>query len=221
MTRPGATALVWLAVLAWVLPVPPLSAGVLSVDSGLPVFLFPLGGVSDAGASGVASATGSGTAAAAKSGAASQAATAAIVDGLQAATVFCGSLSQVEYRVDCLSERLASVAAAMPASGDYAEARAAIETAALKLAALAARNADPVLPRGRARSGGAGGVTTSRPLTPVATASLPAVNAEATAIVEEAATVLLRSSDASAARQLAYRQISVAVGSAKVLLRSA
>ena len=152
------------------------------------------------------------------------AATNAVVQSLADVTAFCASLPQQEYAVDCLSDGIATVARGLPATGDYADAKAVLGDMAGKLGALAAANADPVLPRGVATSAptsvGAAGKTSSRPLTPVRTAVLPAVNAQATVIIEEAQTLLLRSAG-SDRRALDYQRISAAVGSNKVLLRSA
>lgn len=208
-------------------------AGAVSVDSGMPVFIPPMvfpanqtaGGV--AGASGAAGAEaaaplpGEAAAKAAKPGTTTESATKAITSGLQNGISFCASLAQSEYRVDCLSERLEAVAAAIPAVGDYAEARAVLEQTAARLAALARANRSADLPRGRAQQGGAAAVTTTRPLTPVATAALPDVNRQATALLDEAETILLRSSALSDDRRIAYAQIATALGSGKLLLRSA
>ena len=218
-------------------------AGALSVDSGMPVFVpllaFPgdqtASGVAGAAASGSAPAGDQGTAASgsapaadqgfaavtARPGAASEEATRAIVQGLQDSARFCASVPQLEYRVDCLSERLAAVAAAIPPSGDYAGARAVLARTAADLGALVAANPTDDLPRVRVSQGGASPITTSRPLRPVATAALPQVTARAEAILQETETLLLRSATGTAARTLAYQQIAAAVGSTKLLLRSA
>ncbi len=205
-------------------------AGALSVDSGMPVFVPPLvfpgdltgGGVDSTSASGVTPQAEQATAAkSGKPGDATESATRAIVQGLQDSTRFCASVPQLEYRVDCLSERLQAVAAAIPAAGDYAEARALLLRTADDLGALVSANAATDLPQARISRGGDAPLATSRPLRPVATAALPEVAARAEAILQETETLLLRSSTGTAARTLAYQQIAAAVGSTKLLLRSA
>jgi len=227
----------WLAlVLALAAPLAGL-AGAMSVDSGMPVFIPPLlippassaGGVAGAGAAGGTAAIddqqGVGSAAElAGAEAASENATRSIVQGLQDGARFCGSLPQQAYRVDCLSERLAAVAAAMPAQGDYAEAQAVLEQTAARLAALARANPAADLPRvtaSRPATSQSSAIATTRPLTPVAQEALADVNAQATAILAEAETLLLRSSSLSDERRVAYQEIATAVGSGIVLLRSA
>jgi hypothetical protein len=139
------------------------------------------------------------------------------VQAIRAVVVFCESLAAPDYAIDCLSERLGAVAAAMPRSGDYAEARTAIAAASRALGDLARANADPERPAARGRSGG---VTTGRPLVPVRPDRRAAANARASAILDETETLLLRSAG-SDARQTHYASIAAALGSGKVLLRSA
>jgi hypothetical protein len=212
-------------------------AGALGVDSGMPVFVPPLvfpgdvtgSGVQGTSASGVTpapvppeeqAAAAAAAAKTAKPGAASESTTRAIVQGLQDSARFCASVPQLEYRLDCLSERLEAVAAAIPAGGDYADARAVLAQTAVDLGALVSANPSPDLPRARISQGGATPIATSRPLRPVATAALPDVAARADAILQEAETLLLRSSTGAASRTLAYQQIAAVVGSTKVLLRA-
>jgi hypothetical protein len=133
---------------------------------------------------------------------------------------FCGNLPSAEYTVDCLGDALGQIARSLPATGDYAEAHAAILQASEKLRALARANADPTLPRGTVRQRGPNARSSSSPLTPVRSDALADVNRQAVAILEEAETILLRSAENSAARKVHYQQIAAAVGSNKVLLRS-
>ncbi len=152
-------------------------------------------------------------------GVVSQNATKAIVVEIKKGASLCGRI-QPEYRVDCISDRLARVAASLPNTGDYADAKKALEDAARKLHALAQNNTSTTLPRARiAPAGGKAGAKT-RPLTPVNTESVNAVNRQAAAIIAEAETVLLRSAENSQKRKGHYQQIAQAVGTNKVLLRS-
>lgn len=139
---------------------------------------------------------------------------------LNQAATFCDALAAPEYVVDCLAEQYARIAERIPASGEYADAQAAIELASRKLASLARANRDPNLPRGHAHLPGSNTPATSRPLTPVNTDALAEINAQALSILEEAETKLLRSGANSANRQLHYQRIADALGSNKVLLRS-
>lgn len=148
-------------------------------------------------------------------------ATDVIVNGIDEARQFCGSIGNSAYAVDCLSERLAAVASAMPAGGGYGDARAALLDASRKLNALARANAAPDLPRANVRQPGEGGIATTRPLIPVDPARLAEVSRAAEAIVAEAETVLLRSAESVAERTIHYTRIATAVGSNKALLRSA
>ena len=59
------------------------------------------------------------------------------------------------------------------------------------------------------------------PLAAIRPAELPRVMAEAAAIVDDTSTILLRSTENSERRQIAYQEIAVAIDSTKVLLRSA
>ena len=133
---------------------------------------------------------------------------------------FCRRVPAAEYTVDCLGDALAQIAKNMPATGDYAEARAIIDQTAKKLRALAQENASDTLPRGRIRSTGADGKRSASPVTPVQTDTIQQTNRAAVAILEEAETLLLRSAENSAARKVHYQRIALAVGSNKVLLRS-
>lgn len=143
-----------------------------------------------------------------------------IVESLEAATEFCGQLANRQYTVDCIAERLAEVARQMPNTGEYAEAKAAILEASQKMHALAVANQSSAVPRARAARAGSNPMRTTRPLTPVSVDRMEQVEAEATKILAEVETVLLRSAESSESRQIAYTRIAEAVGSNKVLLRS-
>lgn len=137
------------------------------------------------------------------------------------AIAFCGAIGSDEYVIDCLSERLAVIAAALPETGEFAEMRATIAQASQDLGALAAQNPSDTLPTGIARSTGSVAITTTRPLRPVDTATLSASLQAAEAIVAEAQVVLLRSSSNSQNRSLDYQQVAAVVGTSRALLRSA
>jgi hypothetical protein len=143
-----------------------------------------------------------------------------VVNILQAGQAFCVALPDSVYAIDCLAERMEAAAAAMPETGDYADARAVLLAGAARLNALAVANADPAKPRAEARAVAEGGIRTTRPLVPVRPEVLAEVAAEAQQIVDETETLLLRSAENSAARKVHYERIAAAVDSNKVLLRS-
>lgn len=145
-----------------------------------------------------------------------------VAQALTAINSFCAGIGDATYRVDCLAERMEEVARTMPTTGPYADSRAALLDAADRLRTLAAENADPV--KGRktfATVGTEQRQRNARPINPVAEARLAAVQAEALAILSETQTVLLRSSASQTASTAQIQQIAAAVGSNKVLLRSA
>lgn len=142
-----------------------------------------------------------------------------MVRGLSAVKALCGGLTDRSYRVDCMADQLAAVSAEIPEGTDYDEVRSVLQEASTKLEGLARDNRATGKPRISASSPAAGGVATSRPLTAVDEAKLDQVAAEAEAILEEARTVLLRSSGSSERRNQ-YARIAQAIDSSKVLLRS-
>lgn len=220
-----ATALAALALAIAVAPAARAGSSAAGTDGivFVPPTVFPAIGLAPAAPSGAQTA-GPGQPAAGATAAgqtATPAATTGIVSAIEGATFFCARLSDDAYQIDCLAERLGSVARGLPRSGDYAEARQTLERAADRLAALAARNSDLMRPRISAREQRPGGQATGRPLRAVREAAVAEVRRQAADILEEAETELLRSASASAQRRVHYQRVSAVVGSAKVLLRSA
>jgi len=146
--------------------------------------------------------------------------TAQLVSGIAAAKKFCSDLEEDAYRVDCLAERLGAVSDGIPEGTDYDEVRTVLETASGDMEKLAQANRDPDLPRARASRVTAPNDRTTRPLTPVAKPARAATGQQAIAILEQAQTQLLRSSEVSKTRSIQYAQIAQAMDSTKVLLRS-
>lgn len=140
---------------------------------------------------------------------------------IAAAQKFCGDLDNDSYKVDCLAERLGEASDEIPDDSDYAEVKKILKDTSNQLADLARSNRDTAQPRGRATSQGENPITTSRPLTPVTPSSLPEVNTQAQAILSNTETLLLRSAEGSESKALQYSRIADAIGSSKVLLRSA
>lgn len=143
-----------------------------------------------------------------------------ITTTLGTAAKFCGALDKA-YRVDCLAERIESLAQDIPADSDYAEVRGVLQDTADKMERLARSNRDRAQPRRSVASGGANPVRTERPLTPVRPAVVDNVNEQAAAILQQAETVLLRAPDDQAGKRAQYARIADALGSNKALLRSA
>ena len=134
-------------------------------------------------------------------------------------TAACGDYDEV-WRIDCLSVELERVAARLPRTRAYDNARAEVAAAAARLHAIAMANADPARPAVRREATVKGTkVRTTRPITPVARPRVAAANAQAEAVVDELATTLLRAGPTrTAQRELA--RVAQAVDSTKVLLRS-
>jgi hypothetical protein len=150
----------------------------------------------------------------------SSAFTAVVVSGIAAARKFCGDMNDAAYRVDCLAERFGVVADGIPADSDYAGVRTVLRETSRKLADLARANRDRSRPAARvARSGGAAPEQTTRRLIPVSPQAAATVNRQATAILQETETLLLRSAE-NTSQMSQYSRIAKAVGSNKVLLRA-
>ncbi|UWQ78323.1 hypothetical protein K3725_13490 [Leisingera sp. S132] len=143
-----------------------------------------------------------------------------LLGGLTAARAFCGSTGDSSLQVDCLSERLEAAVGGIPKGSDYEEVREVLQDTSQQLKRLARQNRDPNRGRVTVTSSTDPAQTTNRPLTPVSDAALAAVNQEAARILDDAATVLLRSAEAAQERQTQYAQIAAAIDSNKVLLRS-
>jgi hypothetical protein len=124
------------------------------------------------------------------------------------------------YRIDCLRQNMRRIADSLPDDGDYRQVKRILGTAADRLGGILERYADPKAPRLRAPAGANPRFKQNRSYRAVRKDKVKQALAEATAVVQEAATQLLRSSENSAARLAHYQSISVAVGSTKVLLRS-
>lgn len=139
-----------------------------------------------------------------------------LVNTLAGAKAFCGKLDS-SYRVDCLAERISKMSSDIPAGSDYAEVKKVLDDTARDISNLARANRDRTQPRQKVS---AGSIATARPLTPVSPAAQAAVNAQASAILDRTATLLLRSPDDEGGKKLHYQRIAAALGSNKTLLRS-
>jgi hypothetical protein len=126
-----------------------------------------------------------------------------------------------EYRIDCIRIHYLAVAAALPDTGDYAPVKAALLEGAAKLDAIVKANLDPVAPPVRAHKGGKPAAPQTPPLRAVQPEKRAAAEAQAAAVVEETSLVILRSGEDPSRREPHYQEISEAVDSGLVILRSA
>ena len=145
-----------------------------------------------------------------------------IVKLLVAVNKTCGpDYVERRYRIDCLHWALWQVAQDLPQTGDYAPVREALMAASRNLAAIVQANLDssaaPIQPN-------IGGKPLAAQLPPTY-AVRPEKEArairQAARVLDETATVLLRSAENSQRRKIPYQEIAAALGSTKVLLRSA
>lgn len=151
----------------------------------------------------------------------SEAQTTQVVNQLDQIQAICEFMAD-EYRVACFATTYRELAKDIPANGDYAEVKKALNDAAQKLDTLSRSNRDRAKPALRARlSTGTGRTVSTPPIAAVRADRAPQINRQASDIVADAETVLLRSASSDARRAIHYQRIAAAVGSNKVLLRSA
>ncbi|MDZ4134930.1 MAG: hypothetical protein U1D06_04950 [Paracoccaceae bacterium] len=132
----------------------------------------------------------------------------------------CGYYNPV-LRVDCIRDQLNLIVQRMPSFGDYAELRQEISIAVGRLNAIVAANADPAAPAVRRRiKTPSGNRTSATPIRPIAPKNLAAANAQASVVLDQLSTRLLRSASSSAAQKVHYERAAQALDSVKVLLRS-
>ena len=149
----------------------------------------------------------------------SAAVTNAVVTELKAASAFCGRIKQREYVIDCLAYEHARIAAALPNTGEYAAVKEAVAQTAARLERVVRQNPSRTLPTAPIAQGGSQPRRTARALRPVATEALPKAAAEATRIIQETQTVLIRSTENSQERRRQFQRIVSAMGTGTILLR--
>jgi ABC-type transporter Mla subunit MlaD len=146
-----------------------------------------------------------------------------LTSSIAAAQQFCADLNNDSYTVDCLAERLGNISDDIPPGTDYQEVKQILQDTSDQLENLARQNRDPNQARGRATRAATDTtpeLTTTRPLTPVTPQSLPQVNQQAAAILDNTETLLLRSAAGAESKAQQYSRIAEALNSSKVLLRS-
>ena len=142
-----------------------------------------------------------------------------IVEDLRLLRRECSTYDEV-YRIDCLRQGLELVAAAMPDIAANREAKRILRRASRDLGRIVATYEDRSAPKLTAPRDANPRFRSRRSYRAVKRQSLPAANARARKVIEEAATQLLRSAENSERRYAHYQQISAAVDSTKTLLRS-
>lgn len=142
-----------------------------------------------------------------------------VLNALEVSNSACNAVPD-EYVIDCMINYLREALAATPGDEVYAGMRQTLEDTIAKLEALVRENRDQSKPAIRVRTRSAGVTKSSQPLRAIKTESVPQAKAAATAILAEAETKLLRSSEAQSGARLQYARVAQAIGSNKVLLRS-
>ena len=144
--------------------------------------------------------------------------TAAIVRNIDGARAECGRYDPV-YRIDCLRQRLADIARRIPAGPAYSEARQIIGQASRQLGRIQAGITDHKAPRQRSRANPR--LREAKVYAAARRDTLNTAMAQARQVIAEAETKLLRAAENSEKRAGHYQKIAAALGSTKVLLRSA
>jgi hypothetical protein len=142
-----------------------------------------------------------------------------IVEDLASVRRECHQYDQI-YRIDCLRQGLEMTAANIPDRPENRDAKRILSRAAQRLGSIMATYKDekaPLLEVPRRANPRFKKRRTYRAIKP---AELPRAMAKANAVIDEAATQLLRSAENSERRYAHYQQISAAVDSTKTLLRS-
>jgi len=143
-----------------------------------------------------------------------------VVTNLTTGGEACG-LYDRSARIDCVRDELTRAARELPRTGDYAEMRRALETAASKLDTIVMQNVDRTAPVTRYRAPTSKGPRTSAtPIRRIAPQNAERANRQAAVVMEELQTTLLRSASSSARKQVHFERAAQAVDSMKVLLRS-
>lgn len=143
--------------------------------------------------------------------------TASITNNISAVRNECAKYDP-RFRIDCLRQGLTEVARRIPERGDYSDTRRIIAQAAAKLGEVQNKYGDNAAPEqsteGNAR------FPAKRTYKAIKQEKLAVAMQEATKIIEEAETQLLRAAENSDKRAAHYQEIAAAIGSTKVLLRS-
>ncbi len=121
------------------------------------------------------------------------------------------------YQIDCASQQLREAARQIATQGAYGNVSRILDDAGRKLADIARQGRDSGKPRLTVQHRNQGG---SRTYAAVRTDTLARSRAAAVRVIEEAQTLLLRSTSNAANRRAHFQPIAAALNSGKVLLRS-
>lgn len=131
----------------------------------------------------------------------------------------CGGYDEV-YRIDCLRQGIDMVAASLPNDGDYREAKRILKKASSRLGRIVSTYQDRSAPKLDVPANANPRFKKRRKYVAIKREAVPQAMAKAQDVIQEATTQLLRSGENSERRYAHYQEISVAVDSTKVLLRS-
>lgn len=145
--------------------------------------------------------------------------TSKIVQDLASIKKECSNYDQV-YRIDCLRQGLDMIVASLPDNSEYRQAKRILRQASNRLGRIVSTYKDPAAPKLEVPANANPRFKKRRKYTAIRREAVPEAMAKAQQAVTEATTALLRSSENSERRYAHYQQISVAVDSTKVLLRS-
>lgn len=211
-------------ILACGVAMPSARAGDQPVMLGFPVFVPPINIIpvqedGGEGGEGSVSDAGGGVNFAPSSGALSQAANVpqAIGQALRNATKFCSNLPGNEYAIDCLAYEYWEIQKQLPDYGQMAEVKQVLAETSKKLRKLATDNQSRAKRPVRVTKGKR---KFNRTIVPVERAKLPRLSREASAIINNGATLLIRASGDSNRKRAQYQQIARSMQTGAIMLRS-
>lgn len=125
------------------------------------------------------------------------------------------------YRIDCYRLMYRKLADSMPTTGDYAPIRRALLTASDKLNQIVRANLDSEAPKVRVRERAKPAAPATDTLRAIRPDRAEEATAQAAAVLEETAIVILRSGEIPTRRNIHYTRVSAAVEENIAVLRSA
>ena len=144
-----------------------------------------------------------------------------IVKLLQEANDTCDTRIERRYRIDCLRVYYGWIADDLPDSGDYLPIKQQIQKAEKKLAAIVSANVDTKAPVITPRKGHKPSAKKLPPLRAVKKSAESKAVGQATAVINGAQLLILRSGEDPTRRTAHYEEVSAALDSNLVILRSA
>ncbi|MFZ1470526.1 MAG: hypothetical protein WAT09_16365 [Paracoccaceae bacterium] len=144
-----------------------------------------------------------------------------IVKFLTDANKTCDARIDRRYRIDCLRIYYGWIADSLPDTGDYLPIKQAMRKAEKKLAAIVSANVDTTAPVITPRKGHKPSAKKMPPLRPIKKSAERKAVAQAEAVLKETEIVILRSGEDPTRRTAHYEEVSAALDSNLVILRSA